>query len=53
MPTQQPQIRESRLAPRHHLPATLIHQEPDTFRILAKLGGGLPFLPAILSAACV
>lgn len=40
VPTRQPQIRESRLAPRHQLPAMLIHQEPDTAQILARLGGG-------------
>lgn len=38
--TQQPEIGESLLALCQHLPATLIHQEPDTFRILAKLGEG-------------
>ena len=40
VPTRQPQLRESRLAPRHHRPAILIHQEPDTAQILAKLGAG-------------
>lgn len=33
-------IGESRLALCHHLPATLILQEPDAFRILAKQGEG-------------
>lgn len=56
VPTGQSQFRESQLALCHHLPATLILQELDTFRILAKLGGGMALgfsTPAILSAACV
>lgn len=40
VPTLQRRIGESRLAPCHHPPAPLIHQEPDTCRIRAKLGEG-------------